>query len=87
MTSGTLRTILIVGAAAATVSIAACKPSVTVNGTNTATVAADNSMAMANSATNMAQGAMNAAANASATAPMGGNSTSTTTTTTNTTAP
>jgi len=77
MTSGKLRTIMIVGAAVATVSVAACKPPVT-NGTNSATVSADNSMAMANSATNTAMGAMNAAANASATAPMSTNSSNST---------
>jgi hypothetical protein len=67
---------MIVGAAVATVSVAACKQPVT-NGTNSATVSADNSMALANSATNTAAAAINAAANASATAPMSNSSNST----------
>jgi hypothetical protein len=72
MTSGTLRTILIVGAAVAAVSVAACKGS-TPDSNNTAAAAgadANAAMASANAASNDAMAASNAAANAAATAPM-----------------
>jgi hypothetical protein len=71
MTSGTLRTILIVGAAVAAVSVAACKKAETGNTADNTAAAADNSAAMAsaNSAENSAMSAGNAANDASAMAP------------------
>jgi hypothetical protein len=71
MTSGTLRTLLIVAAAAGAVSIAACKgPANTADNSAAAASDANAAMAAANSASNDAMAASNAAANASATAPM-----------------
>jgi hypothetical protein len=75
MTSGTLRTILIVGAAVAAVSVAACKKADTGDANNAAASAASdaNVAAMAsNTATNAAAAAGNAANDAAATAPMNG---------------
>jgi hypothetical protein len=73
MTSGTLRALLIVGAAAAAVSVAACKQNAPNTADNSAAAAqsdANAAMASANSATNSAMAANAAANDASATAPM-----------------
>ena len=70
MTSGTLRTILIVGAAVAAVSVAACKKPADNTADNSAAAAssdANAAMASANAATNSAMSATNAANDASAT--------------------
>ena len=70
MTSGTLRTILIVGAAVAAVSVAACKKNEATDANNAAAAAssdANAAMAASNTATNEAMSATNAASNASAT--------------------
>ncbi len=70
MTSGTLRTILIVGAAVAAVSVAACKKSDAGDANNAAAAAtsdANAAMASANAASNSAMAATNAANDASAT--------------------
>jgi hypothetical protein len=73
MTSGTLRTILIVGAAVAAVSVAACKKADSGNtataDANAAASDANAAMASANSATNSAMSASNAANDAAATVP------------------
>lgn len=76
MTSGTLRTILIVGAAVAAVSVAACKGSTAENTADNSAMATDNStLSMSSNATNtaMAPDTSNAAMNATATAPMSSN--------------
>jgi hypothetical protein len=74
MTSGTLRTILIVGAAVAAVSVAACKKADSGNTADNSAAAASSdanaAMASANAASNSAMAAGNAANDASATAPM-----------------
>jgi hypothetical protein len=68
MTSGTLRSILLVGAAIAAVSVAACKGGGGANtAENAATESENSAMAASNEATN-AESAANAASNASATA-------------------
>jgi hypothetical protein len=77
MTSGTLRTILIVGLAVGAVSVAACKVTTTTNTADNSAMTPDNSMmSNASMSSNTAMGPSNAAVNASATAPMMSNSTS-----------
>jgi hypothetical protein len=74
MTSGTLRTLLLVGLAAAAVSVSACKKAET-NADNTAAAADNSAMASANSASNSAMAANAAANDAAASAPMSSNAT------------
>jgi hypothetical protein len=72
MTSGTLRTILIVGAAVAAVSVAACKKPADNTATADANAAASDAnaaMSSANSASNSAMSAGNAANDAAASVP------------------
>ena len=70
MTSGTLRTILIVGAAVAGLSVAACKATVTTNGMDNSTDANSTiSFSNTTTTTNTAMSASGNAMNATATAP------------------
>ena len=70
MTSGTLRSILIVGAALAAVSVAACNKAPANTAENSAQSDANAAMASANAASNSASAANAAANDASATPPM-----------------
>jgi hypothetical protein len=75
MTSGTLRNILIVGAAIAAVSVAACKKNEANTAENTAAASDANAAMAASSASNTAMAANAASNDASATAPMSSNAT------------
>jgi hypothetical protein len=70
-----LRSVMIVGAALALVSVAACNPKTNTADNSAAAAASDANAAMAasNTAANDAMAASNAAANAAATAPMSSN--------------